>query len=161
MNLTIPGLPFPLYNKRMANNGATTISELERLRDSDLALSDWGTDIRGSRVVDPSGEISGHVSGLYVDVRERKVRMLELRTGGFLGIGERHAILPIEAVSRVHGDVVYVNEPRGRIVHSPGYDPKLVVRPSASAWEPYYSYYGISPLWGGSFVPPTLPKSTR
>ncbi len=35
---------------------------------------------------------------IYVDTGERKVRFLDAGAGGFLGIGEKHFMIPVEAV---------------------------------------------------------------
>jgi hypothetical protein len=50
-----------------------------------------------------------------------------------------------------------VNESGERIVHSPVYDPKLVVPSIRGYWEPYYGYYGLSPYWGNGYMYPTFP----
>jgi hypothetical protein len=46
-------------------------------------------------------------------------------------------------------------------VHSPAYDPNLVVRPPREDWEPYYGYYGFSPYWGGGYLYPHFPMSRK
>jgi sporulation protein YlmC with PRC-barrel domain len=129
-------------------------AELVKLRDTDLVVGDASQDIRGWKVLDRNGEEIGHVSDLFIDPEQRKVRMLELRTGGFLGFGERHALLPVEAVTRVTAHDVQVNETRERVATSPVYDPALIVEPDAHAWEPFYGYYGLPPYWTGSGVYP-------
>jgi hypothetical protein len=83
--------------------------------------------------------------------------MLEVRAGGFLGIGDRHFLIPIDAISRVSKEDVHVNETRERIVQSPVYDPTLKVAPAPNAWEPYYGYYGFSPYWGAGYMYPSFP----
>jgi len=132
-------------------------AELARLSDTGLALSDPSQDIRGRKIVDRHGADIGHISGLFVDEDERKVRMLEIRAGGFLGIGERHFLLPVDAIMKIDNDEVRVNETRERIVRSPVYDPKLVEAPTREHWEPFYGYYGLSPYWGDGYMYPTLP----
>jgi sporulation protein YlmC with PRC-barrel domain len=132
--------------------------ELQNLNDSDLILADPDLDIRGRKVVDPSGAEIGHVSDLFVDASERKVRMLQIRTGGgFLGIGDRHVLLPVDAIAGIAKDAVRVNETRERVVKSPAYEPKLLEAPTPSFWEPYYGYYGLMPYWGSSYLYPQFP----
>ncbi len=135
----------------------TKNTPLERLSDLGLVLSDPGQDIRGRKVIDRHGADIGHVSGLFIDADERKVRMVELRTGGFIGIGERHFLLPVDAIASVDEHDVHVNESGERIVHSPVYDPTLVAEPTRDYWEPYYGYYGLSPYWGNGYMYPTFP----
>jgi sporulation protein YlmC with PRC-barrel domain len=127
------------------------------LSDTGLVLSELGQDIRGRKVVDQHGSDVGHISGLFIDEGERKVRMLELRAGGFIGIGERHFLLPVDAITSVDKHDVHVSESGERITHSPVYDPTLVVAPTPDYWEPYYGYYGLSPYWGNGYMYPTFP----
>ncbi len=84
--------------------------ELEKLRETGLALAYDAQDIRGRKVNDPNGDAVGHVSNLFIDVGERKVRMLEIRGGGFLGIGDRHVLVP---VVRLPGISQMLHCPRG------------------------------------------------
>jgi sporulation protein YlmC with PRC-barrel domain len=129
---------------------------LDRLSDTGLTLSDPSQDIRGRKVVDRHGADIGHVSGLFVDEDERRVRMLEIRAGGFIGIGERHFLLPVDAIMKIGKDEVRVSETRERIVHSPMYDPTLIKAPTREHWEPFYGYYGLSPYWGDGYMYPTF-----
>jgi len=132
---------------------------LEKLSDTDLTLAAPEQDIRGRDVVDLRGTKIGHISELFIDEDERKVRMLEIRVGGFLGIGDRHFLLPVDAITKVDEDAVHVNETRERIVHSPIYDPTLIVAPTPASWEPFYGYYGLSPYWGAGYLYPNFPMS--
>jgi sporulation protein YlmC with PRC-barrel domain len=132
-------------------------SPLAKLSETDLDLADPSQDIRGRKVLDSEGGEIGHVSALFVDEAERKVRMLEIRAGGLLGIGEQHFLLPVDAVTSVDKHDVHVNETHERIVHSPAYDPQLVEFPERSYWEPYYGYYGLSPYWGTGYIYPGVP----
>lgn len=134
----------------------TTNTELEKLTETGLALEDSTQDIRNRKVVDAQGEDIGHVSNLFIDQGERKVRMLEVRAGGFLGLGDRHFLLPVDAITSVAKDEVRVNQTRERIVHSPAYDPTLIVAPTQQYLDPYYGYYGLLPYWGSGYLYPHL-----
>jgi hypothetical protein len=48
------------------------------------------------------------VEDLYIDWQEREVRFLELGAGGFLGIGEKRFLVPVEAVTQVAEDRVTI-----------------------------------------------------
>ena len=65
----------------------------------------------------------------------RKVRMLQVRAGGFLGLGERHFLIPMGAVASV-------DQNREHVLNSPAYDPNLIPVPMSECWEPFYGYYG-------------------
>jgi len=122
---------------------------LVRLTDADLMLADPSQDIRDRKVIDQHGDDIGHVSGLFVDKDEKKVRILEVAAGGFLGLGERHFLIPVEAVSSVEKDDVRINQTRERVGNSPPYDPKLTEVPKRDLFDPYYGYYSYAPYWGG------------
>ncbi len=137
----------------------STHHELQKLSDTDLMLSDDRQDVRGRHVTDQHGVSIGHVSNLFIDADERKVRLLEIRSGGFIGLGDKHFLLPADAVTSVDNDCVHVNQTRDRVVHSPAYDPKLTELPTREYWEPFYGYYGLSPYWGNGYMYPGFPLS--
>ena len=134
-------------------------SALEKLNDSGLELANAAQDIRHRKVLDRHGKEIGHVSNLFIDQDERKIRMLEVRAGGFLGLGDRHFLLPVDAITSIAKDEVHINQTAARIVDSPAYDPKLIETPTRQYWEPFYGYYGLSPYWGAGYMYPTFPMS--
>jgi hypothetical protein len=108
-----------------------------------LVLAGLAHGLRGNARFDPTGEGAVRVhfepavgnssiseakrsATSATDAAERKVRILEVRAGGFLGLGDKHFLLSVDAVTSVGEDAVHVNETRERIVHSPAYDPHLV-----------------------------------
>lgn len=125
---------------------------LEKLKDSDLAFADESMDIRGRKVVDRSGSQIGHVSALFIDENERKIRMPAIRAGGFLEIGSRHFLLPVDAVTHVSKDEVRISETQERLEHAPVYDPALIDEPTQEHWEPFYGYDGLSPYWSSGYM---------
>jgi sporulation protein YlmC with PRC-barrel domain len=113
---------------------------LVRLSDSDLALVDASTDVRGRRVVDADGDDVGEVDDLLVHEAERRVQLLCVRQGGFLGIGADRFLVPVDAVARVTGDAVHVDRGRAALTDVPGYDPEV---------EHDADYYqGVTTWWG-------------
>ena len=130
-------------------------SPLEKLTDSGLVLADSAQDIRGRKVVDSSGVTIGHVSALFVDQGERKVRMIEIRVGDVLGIGGHHILLPVDAVTNVEAHEVRVNQTRAHAIASPSYDPEIIVPPERDYWSPYYGYYGYQPYWSHGYLYPS------
>jgi sporulation protein YlmC with PRC-barrel domain len=143
----------------MSQSKHPTNTELEKLSDTRLTLGDSAQDIRNRKVLDRHGEEIGHVSDLFIDQNERKVQMLEIRAGGFLGLGDRHFLLPVSAITSISKGEVHVNQTREHIVGSPVYDPALIVAPTRQYWEPYYGYYGYLPYWGSGFMYPYFPIS--
>jgi sporulation protein YlmC with PRC-barrel domain len=120
---------------------------LEKLSDAGLTIADPSQDTRGRTVVDCDGVRLGHVSGLFIDVEHRKVRMMELRSGGFHGIGDRHFLIPIETVRAVTADEVHIGETSGRLLEAPVYDPLLVEPPTSASLQSHYDHYGVTPTW--------------
>src|SRR5215207_3842374 len=55
-------------------------------------------DLRGQGVLDPGGRYLGYVENLYVDEDERQLRFIDVVTEGFLGLGRKHHLVPIEAL---------------------------------------------------------------
>lgn len=143
----------------MSNQVHSDKTALEKLKDTDFSFAQAGLDIRGRKVVDPSGAEIGHVSALFIDENERKIRMLEIRAGGFLGLGDRHFLLPVDMITHVSKDEVRVGETQARIERSPVYNPVLIEEPTQEHWEPFYGYYGLSPYWSSGYLYPNFPMS--
>ena len=132
----------------------TPMGSLVRLSDSDWTLADPAEDIRGRDVIDTTGEELGEVDDLFIDDRERKVRFLEVSTGGFLGLGATKFLLPVEAITRITEDTVYVNQSRERVAGAPRYDPTLIDERYVSD---LYGHYGYPPYWGPGYKYPPFP----
>ena len=122
--------------------------DLVRLSDSGLALEDLAQDVRGLDVYDKSGDRIGKVEDLYADTEERKVRFLDVSGGGFLGLGEKRFLIPVEAVGEVRedGGVVVVEQKRRKVAESPMFDADVVV-PQPPYQDVLYEYYGYLPLY--------------
>jgi sporulation protein YlmC with PRC-barrel domain len=115
--------------------------KLVKMSDSDLRLEEPWQDIRGLEVYDVNGEQIGSVEDLYVDRDSSLPRFLEVSAGGFLGIGKKHFLIPIEEVSRdIDADRVTVNQPRDKVVESPDFDPNDVSNPDVQ--RAIRAYYG-------------------
>ncbi len=104
---------------------------LVRLSDSGFVTANPEDDLCGKDVYDPHGQRMGSVEDLYIDRQEREVRFLEVGVGGFLGIGERRFLVPVEAVTRVSEDRVTVEPERTEKAEGPApFDTK--VRPPSA-----------------------------
>ncbi len=104
---------------------------LVRLGDSEFVPANPEDDLRGKDVYDPHGQRMGSVEDLYVDRQEREVRFLEVGAGGFLGIGEKRFLVPVEAVTKVSEDRVIVEPDRTERAEGPApFDTK--VRPPSA-----------------------------
>lgn len=131
---------------------------LTMLKDSDEVLADAGQDIRGRTVVSKDGEKSGKVDALLVDAKEYKIRFMRVESGGFLGIGEKRVLIPVDAITRVDEDNVYIDQTRDKVIGCPAddpamYDPEVIKKPT-EYYQGIYSYYGYAPYWGGGYAYP-------
>lgn len=128
---------------------------LIRLADAGLTVEDPRDDVRGRRVFDREGEHIGDVDGLLVDEEEKKVRFLEIGSGGFLGIGQTKRLVPVDAVARVEEGAVHVDRSRDDVVGGPVYDPEVVV--DAGYYGGVYGHYGYTPYWMPGYIYPYGP----
>ena len=128
---------------------------LLKLSDSGLTLADDKQDIRGRKVVDMNNEEIGKVDDLMIDSKEKRVRFLEVSSGGFLGIGKQQLLIPADAISRITKDTVHINRTREHVAAAPKYNPKLVLEDTHV--ENLYGHYGFSPYWVPGYTYPTFP----
>ncbi len=124
---------------------ATTI--LRKLSDTGETVASSDEDVRGRKVLDDTGEEIGAVDGLMVD-DEEKVRFLRVESGGFLGLGGTHVMIPVEAITRVMPHAVSIDRGREHLRGAPRYDPALVEDTDQEYWGGVYGYYGVAPYGG-------------
>jgi sporulation protein YlmC with PRC-barrel domain len=118
---------------------------LYTLGDRGQTIDGLANDVRGRHVKDKNGEGIGKVADLLVDDLENKVRFLLVEHGGFLGFGETKSLIPVDAITKITENDVYVDQSRERVAAAPAYTPELVDdRPYHAS---IYSYYGYAP-WG-------------
>jgi sporulation protein YlmC with PRC-barrel domain len=104
---------------------------LVKLSDSDFVPANPEDDVRGKDVYDAQGQRIGGVDDLYIDRPEREVRFLEVGVGGFLGIGEKHFLVPVEAVTEVAEDRVTIEPDRTEKVTGPApFDTRVAPPPA-------------------------------
>jgi sporulation protein YlmC with PRC-barrel domain len=141
----------------MAQNESQTT--LLRLSDTELTVANPAEDVRGRKVIDKNGEAIGEVSDLIVDDRETHVRFLEVASGGLLGLGRQKSLIPVDAITRISDDAVYINQTRQRISEAPPYDPDLIHEDvgDESYYGHVYRHYGYPPYWGPGYVYPPYP----
>ena len=109
----------------------------------DIRVQEPWQDIRELDVYDINNEQIGSVEDLYVEREAHLPRFLDVAAGGFLGIGKKHFLIPVEEVSRdVSEERVTVNQSRDKVVSSPDFDPDEV--PRADVQRAAYAYYGYS-----------------
>jgi sporulation protein YlmC with PRC-barrel domain len=125
-------------------NDAAKVPTLSRLHDIDRTISTSDEDIRGRMVKDKGGREIGKIEHLLIDDIEHKVRLMEVGSGGFLGLGERKSYIPVEAITKITADEVFISPSREHVAGAPTYDPDLVAIPSED-YEAVSLYYGYQP----------------
>lgn len=133
------------------------ISALVRLSDTTLSPADPAEDVRGRTVIDADGEEIGRVHDLFIDEEEKKARFLQVASGGVLGIGAQHFLVPVEAVAQVEDERVHISRNRARLHDVPAYDPELADH--SDYYANVYGWWGFAPYGAGGFgfVPPPPP----
>jgi sporulation protein YlmC with PRC-barrel domain len=138
---------------------------LVRLGDSDFVPANPEDDLRGKAVYDAEGQRMGRVSDLYIDRHERQVRFLEVGAGGFLGIGEKRFLVPVEAVVKVAEEWVAIELGRTEKVEGPiPFDNRVAPQPAADRPDDYASPpYGDAEEAAGrrGYVDSAFPVSRR
>jgi sporulation protein YlmC with PRC-barrel domain len=129
-------------------------ARLQKLSETVLTVADPEADVRDHTVLDSEGNEIGHVSDLIIDEEERRVRFLEVSSGGFLGLGATKFLIPVEAIVNVDDHHVFLGHSRRHVADSPAYEPNLVKDPD---WGAYYGYYGYTPYWTMQTPAPPFP----
>jgi sporulation protein YlmC with PRC-barrel domain len=127
---------------------------LLRLGQTDLALAQPAEDIRGRKVVDSNGDDIGDVEELLIDDTEKRVRFIEVASGGFLGIGETRFLIPVDAIKKIDNSVIHVDRTRQDVMSAPHYDPELI---NEDYFTRVYTYYGFGPFWAPGYAYPMYP----
>jgi len=130
---------------------------LSKLSDTGQTIASPGEDVRGRTVTDTAGQAVGKVHDLLVDNQEHKVRFLLVEHGGFLGLGQTKSFIPIDAITKITADEVFINHTREHVAGAPPYDPDLVDELTYPA--NIYGYYGYEPYWGAGYLYPPYPGS--
>lgn len=121
-----------------------------KLSDSDFVLRNPEQDIRGKDVYVLDGKQIGSVDDLYIDRQARKVRFLEIGAGGFLGIGEKHFLVPVEAVTEVGEARVTIEPGRRKAVGSLPFDTTVVAPITNYQRDIYHDYDYTGPSRTGA-----------
>ena len=112
---------------------------LIKLRDSDLPRGASAKALLDGDVYDRDGQKIGTVKDLYVEPEDEEVRFLEVGAGGFMGLGEKHFMVPMEAVTDTSGGGVTIEQSHEKVEGSPELDTKVV--PEDAYQQEVYDYY--------------------
>ncbi len=104
-------------------------------------------DLRGRQVFDDSGEEIGTVRDLFLDEEGQQVRYLDVRAGGFLGLGDRMLVIPPHVVDGISEERVTLNEGRQRVIEEPEFAPGHVLETQDR--QAISRHFGGPPLFPG------------
>ena len=127
------------------------------LSDSEQALATDEIDFRDHSVIDSDGSFLGKVDDLLIDNQHHKVRMLRVVRGGFLGMGATKVFIPVDTITKITADGVYISHAADHVAKAPGYDPRLVDDRSYDV--SLYGHYGFTPFWEPSYIYPAYLSS--
>ncbi|WP_138761014.1 PRC-barrel domain-containing protein [Modestobacter altitudinis] len=126
-------------------NGSQVPGQLVPLSRTGHTVADPEADVRGRTALDEHGDPVGEVDDLFIDELLGEVRLLRIGSGGLLGLGRQHFLVPVEAVTAVEPDVVRLGGSRERLDGAPVYDPEL-------SYDADY-YANVSAWWAGDLAP--------
>lgn len=133
----------------MTTESNATIIKLSDIGET-VASSD--VDIRGRTVKDKGGKNLGKVHDLLIDDQEHRVRFLLIEHGGFLGLGETKSFIPVDAITKITDDDIFISHTHEHVAKAPPYDPDLV--DDRSYHGSIYGHYGYTPYWGAGYSYP-------
>src|SRR5882724_11631017 len=105
-------------------------SILIRLSDTDFDIPD-DQDIRGRTVIDQNGNEIGKINDLLMDPQTRRIRFLQVTSGGFLGIGGTMLLIPVGAIARFDRHYVEIDQSMRGGLGAMRYNPSMIDRRSS------------------------------
>ena len=83
--------------------------------------------LRGCKVFDCNGEEIGNLEDLFIHQDEKRLHYLDVRAGGFLGLGKRIFLIPMHLAEEIREDRVTLNQTREKVIESPEVSPRPVL----------------------------------
>lgn len=125
---------------------------ISKLSESGQTITPADDDIRGLTVKDKDGKKLGKVHDLLIDAEARKVRFMLVEHGGFLGFGDTKSFIPVDDITKITADDVFINHTAEHVAAAPPYDPHLDA--DREYHNSVYGHYGYIPFWGLGYVYP-------
>jgi len=121
-------------------------SRFVKLSRSDVASEYVVEDVRGRAVLTIDDDWIGLIGDLLIDMVDRRVCFLEVRTNSFPGTGEHRSLIPIEAMRILDGQFVHVEHSSDHVSAAPFYNPHVIE--TMHYLNDVYEHYGYVPPWG-------------
>jgi PRC-barrel domain protein len=97
-------------------------------------------ELRNRGVYASTGRYLGHVADLYVD-DDRKLRFVDVMTGGLLGLGRKHHLIPAEAITEQALNAVTLEVDEETVEGAPTI-PNPLAGPDEYHQRALYEHYG-------------------
>lgn len=138
------------------------MTDTRKHEDRIVSLNDLGVtppgltgDVRGRNLQDQDGNRIGKIDDLLIDAETRQVRFLRVEHGGFLGIAEKHYLVPVDAIAAVDTEDVRIDRPSDKMRTAPGYDPNAAQ--DRNFYVGLYNWWDFTPFWDEHYVYPPFP----
>lgn len=125
------------------------------LSETDQTIADPDLDVRDREVVAADQEKIGTVEDIIVDDEEWRARFLRVGSGGLLGVGKEHFLVPVDVVTGIDDERVHIDRARAGLSDVPGYDPEVTEEPDY--YENVYGWWDLTPYWGPGYSYPKTP----
>src|SRR5665647_1462242 len=111
--------------------------------------------IKGEKVINKDGEHLGKIEDLMIDLENRRVVYAILSFGGFLGIGDKHFAIPLEALSHRPNERDFILDVSKDVLEkAEGFD-KDNIPSNREALASIYTHYGYKPYWQTGILGPS------
>jgi hypothetical protein len=97
-------------------------------------------ELRNRGVYASTGRYLGYVTHLYVD-DDRKLRFVDVVTGGVLGLGRKHHLIPVEAITEETLNAITLGVDEETVEGAPTI-PNPLAGPDESRQRALYEHYG-------------------
>ena len=105
-------------------------------------------ELRRQNIRDSEGRFLGEVANLYVDEDTRELRFVDVVTGGFLGLGRKHHLIPVEAIATKTIGAFMLGVDQETVKRAPTF-PDPLAGPDDEYQRAIYEHYGYAPPdWG-------------
>lgn len=100
--------------------------------------------IVGSNVINVKGETLGKIDNLVVDIDSGRILYAVLRSGGFLGIGDKLLPVPWESLAALPSDgIFFLNQSKEQMEKAPAFEKDKLPNMGDRQWgEGIFKYYG-------------------
>ena len=107
-------------------------------------------DVRGYDVRDTANRPIGTVDDLALDTDSARVRFLKVGTGGLLGFGRQHRMVPVDVIDSVSNGFVFLDATAERIAAAPAWE----WHDDEAHFEHVCRYFGCQPFWSEGYRNP-------